>query len=271
MYIVYKHTAPNKKCYIGVTCNDIEKRANKGRNYRCNKHFYNAIQKYGWDNIKHEVLIDGLTKQEAESLEIKIIAYYDSANPKKGYNISPGGGLAAESTRRKMSENARKRCNGETFYRGAGENNPFYGRTHSAETRKKLSELAKTHNLGGDNPNAKKVICLDTLKVYDCITDASERTGIHRTDINNCCIKERLTAGGLHWAYYDDSVDYTDAARKIEDGRRTKELKVKCIETGEIYKSVKDAAASINRVPSALSICLKGKTETCGGMHWTFI
>ena len=124
MYIVYKHTAPNGKCYIGVTRNDMKTRANRGNNYRLNKHFYNAIRKYGWDNINHEVLIDGLTKEEAEAAEIEMIAYYDSTNPQKGYNISPGGGLAADSTREKMRENGKKRCRGKTFYRGAGENNP---------------------------------------------------------------------------------------------------------------------------------------------------
>ena len=44
---VYIHTSPNGKVYIGITSRDAEKRWNNGHNYKPNKHFYSAIQKYG--------------------------------------------------------------------------------------------------------------------------------------------------------------------------------------------------------------------------------
>lgn len=66
MFVVYKHTTPNGKVYIGITGNEPRKRWNNGNGYRGNKHFWNAILKYGWDNIAHEILFDGLTQDQAE-------------------------------------------------------------------------------------------------------------------------------------------------------------------------------------------------------------
>ena len=65
-YIVYKHTTPSGKVYIGITRTTLERRCgSNGRNYSKNILFYRAIQKYGWQNIKHEILFDGLTKEQA--------------------------------------------------------------------------------------------------------------------------------------------------------------------------------------------------------------
>lgn len=89
-YIVYKHTCPNKKVYIGVTCRNPSYRWNNGKGY-IGQMFYNAILKYGWDNIKHEILFDSLTKEEAEAKEVELIAAYKSNQREHGYNISSGG------------------------------------------------------------------------------------------------------------------------------------------------------------------------------------
>ena len=109
------------------------------------------------------------------------------------------------------------------------------------------------------------------MEIFDCITDASQKYGIPRTDINGCCTGYRHTAGNLHWAYYNDKKDYSDFIHEIESKRRTKEMEVKCTETGIVYQSIKKAAEKIGRNPSALTTCLKGRTKTCGGYHWTFI
>ena len=90
-YLIYKHIAPNGKVYIGITRQDVEKRWQNGNGYISQKKFWNAIQKYGWENITHEILETGLTEKEACEREIHYIKEYDSINPKFGYNISKGG------------------------------------------------------------------------------------------------------------------------------------------------------------------------------------
>lgn len=90
-YIVYKHISPSNKIYIGITKQSLKQRWKNGKGYAKNEYFTNAIKKYGQENFKHEILYSHLTLKEAKELEIKTIAYYDSTNREKGYNITIGG------------------------------------------------------------------------------------------------------------------------------------------------------------------------------------
>ena len=59
----------NGKLYIGMT-KDIKKRwVGSGSQYKGCTYFYNAIQKYGWDNFEHEILYNDLIYQEAINKE----------------------------------------------------------------------------------------------------------------------------------------------------------------------------------------------------------
>lgn len=73
MYTVYMHTCPNGKVYIGITNRSPLSRWNNGNGYKNNAHFFNAILKYGWSNIAHEILYDGLSEQEACDAEKRLI------------------------------------------------------------------------------------------------------------------------------------------------------------------------------------------------------
>ena len=90
IYCVYKHTNKfNGKVYIGITSQPPEKRWKNGYGYEGNEYFYRAIQKYGWnDGFNHEIIVSGLTKEDACSIEIELIKAHDSTNPDKGYNFS---------------------------------------------------------------------------------------------------------------------------------------------------------------------------------------
>ena len=55
--ILYRHTSPSGKVYIGITRDVNIRWSNKGYRYLTyNSIFGKAILKYGWDNIKHEIL-----------------------------------------------------------------------------------------------------------------------------------------------------------------------------------------------------------------------
>ena len=91
-YVLYKHTSPNNIVYIGITCQyPYEKRWQRGRGYIYNKRFYNDIKLFGWNNFKHEILLDNLTLEDANKMEIEYIAKYRSTDKHFGYNILEGG------------------------------------------------------------------------------------------------------------------------------------------------------------------------------------
>lgn len=101
-WVIYKHTlildCPHKGwSYIGQTRTPTKVRWKSGYGYtkNCNT-FYNAIQKYGWDNFSHEIIEDGITTlEEANEREKYWIAYYHTfiRDPEcRGYNMTPGGG-----------------------------------------------------------------------------------------------------------------------------------------------------------------------------------
>lgn len=112
MYCVYKHTSPTGKVYIGITKRKPQKRWNSGRGYESNRYFFRAIQKYGWDNFKHEIIEKNLTQEEAVAKERYYIEKYNSTDPECGYNIEAGGlsGSAkfTESMRETFSERGKR-------------------------------------------------------------------------------------------------------------------------------------------------------------------
>lgn len=213
-YTVYKHTAPNGKVYIGITAKKLNDRWKSGKGYKQNKHFYNAVLKYGWENMAHEVLLTELTKEVAEQKEIELIAQYKSNQREYGYNNSIGGEYGSLGSRHKLSLLTRKRMSDSR----KGNKNSFFGKTHTRETRELLSKLKKgkpAPNKGKpctddiktkimlSNPNRKKVMCIETRKIYNSIRDAARINNLDRKSLSYCCrkIKYYNTVGGYHWKF----------------------------------------------------------------------
>ena len=117
IWTVYIHIIPKEisdydydKYYVGITSQSVERRWRDGNGYR-NQPFYRAIQKYGWDNIEHEIIASHLTENEAKEFEKRLIQLLDCniAKGKCGYNTTDGGDgmlghVASEETRKKCSE-----------------------------------------------------------------------------------------------------------------------------------------------------------------------
>lgn len=139
---------PNGKRYIGITCKRPKARWDKGRGYkRRNIPIYNAILKYGWENIEHIILFENLTEEEAKNKEIELIAKYKTNIHRYGddfgYNLTDGG-------------------DGTT------------GHSMSEEQRE-FSRLRKLGKKGKDCPNSRPVIC-DGIE-YESLTDFKEKNG----------------------------------------------------------------------------------------------
>lgn len=104
-WVLYRHTSPSGKVYIGITSNMPERRWQHGNGYKNCVVFYKAILKYGWDNIKHEILFTDLSEERAKRLEIDLISHYKRLNI--SYNVTNGGDgalgrIVSEETRAKQ-------------------------------------------------------------------------------------------------------------------------------------------------------------------------
>jgi len=83
----------NGKVYVGQTLNykdRMKKHEKSGKNPKY--YFPYAISKHGWENFTKEILIDDVPEEDLDNLEINYIAFYNSFNREKGYNLTQGGG-----------------------------------------------------------------------------------------------------------------------------------------------------------------------------------
>ena len=151
-YCVYMHIFPNGKRYIGITCCQPYRRWQKGYGYRNQAKIYNAIKKYGWENIRHEILFDGLTLEEANQKEIELIQKYKTIA--HGYNVELGGkacGHLTQEHKNKIGQANSGKNNGMYGYQYTDEEKAEIarkqtGHKHTEESRKKMSEYAKAHS-----------------------------------------------------------------------------------------------------------------------------
>lgn len=215
-YKVYCHIFPNKKMYIGITQQDVYKRWKRGKGYEKQKCVYSAIKKYGWDNIKHIILFDNLTKNEAETKEIELIRIFKTNNRCFGYNIANGGncsGTVSDETKAKIS----KAHKGKHYYQGywkgkklSDEHRKKLSLSHKGQksiitetTKKKISKTLQGHEVTYETRKkiAKPVICIETGKIYYSAREASKQTNVQYKNISSVCNKKRKTAGGYHWEF----------------------------------------------------------------------
>lgn len=221
-YTVYEHKMPNGKRYIGITSLEPNKRWLNGRGYKSNEYLYNAIKKYGWENIEHSIIRTNLTKEEAEKMEKELIAYFHANEHDHGYNWASGGSVYKHSaeSKAKMSEahkglrynigvpftEERKRHMSENHADVRGEKNPMYGKKKPAEeiARRLAHRVYKT---GGENPTARKISQYtmdgELVKVWGSISEASKV--YCRTSIKDCLRGKYKQHRGYKWRYYDET------------------------------------------------------------------
>jgi len=156
--VIYKTTnLINGKIYIG------QDTRNNPNYFGSGKIIKKAINKYGKENFKKEILVTCSSIDELNKLEKHWIETLNSNNPDIGYNVSFGGqsgwmlGLRhSDKTKKEFSLNRKgkligakngmygKKHNEESKKKMSkpqfGEDNGMYGKKHSDETKKKMSE-----------------------------------------------------------------------------------------------------------------------------------
>lgn len=315
---VYIHIVPKEisnnnvdKYYVGITSlEDVNLRWRSGHGYKKNVHFWRAIEKYGWNNLQHDVVAENLTFKEASNFEKTLIEKLKSNDYHHGYNVSPGGesGAAGVQSSEKQKEVTSKRL------KEAWKDHEYRERMikmsrqiHTQEWRKNHSkklkalwsddEYRRNHSgvnhpcygqkrdprYGSDNPNAKQIVCLNSLKVYGSIKDAHLDTGCSVGTIRKCYNHKSLSCPQTDdhgrryvWRIYDEYLSMTkdDIDNAIADGNKRKSVFRKPVinlEDSRVFECANDAAkfyniTSSSNINSACRDCVRS-----GGYYWKYL
>lgn len=175
---IYAHiNKQNNKVYVGQTIQNINTRfGNNGYNYNYNRNnlFYNAIQKYGWNNFEHKIIyiIESESKDDLllalNSLEEQEILKYNSCNRECGYNVESGGKNTnkSDTTKQKIS-------------------NSLKGKKHSEETKQKISNSLNGFKSSEEAKQKIKTALNNNKKEIENIINELNKDNaeiIHKTD-----------------------------------------------------------------------------------------
>ena len=209
-YKVYIHKFPNGKAYIGITRQEPKIRWGGGNGYVRNEYMYRAIKKYGWENIDHIILFDGLSEADACEIEKSLIKKYRTNEKEFGYNIESGGQCSnlAESTKQKLREaHIGKSVSKEAREKMRASRNRFL--SENPEEYKKTMDNMMLAVEKAAELKRKPVIQYDLdgnfLAVWNSTREAERVLGIYHSHIAKCCNKvpKYNTAGGYRWEYAD--------------------------------------------------------------------
>jgi group I intron endonuclease len=215
MGAIYKITSPSGRLYIGQTQN-LRKRINA---YKCDVRkdrkdikLHNSLRKYGWDAHVLEV-IEEVADELMDEREIYWIAELKTYCYKypEGLNMTEGGDGQRSTW---MHDIERRKKQAKRF---TGKGNPFYGKTHSEEFKKKKakqsSEYNKKHNIvvpkwGIEKSRLKKiksVLMYDALgsfvREFESCTEAGKFINGKARDISACASGKRTQAKGYVFRY----------------------------------------------------------------------
>lgn len=202
MAYVYRHIRldKNEPFYIGIGSDEKYYRANskKGRS----DFWYKMTNSFEY---RVEIMLDNITYDEAKEKEKEFISLYGRRNLNKGSlcNLTDGGDgvLGYKPSKEKIQKlkeiNLGRKHTDEwkrnMSIRVSGKNHPLWGKKFSKESKLKMSlsrsgekhfrfgkkmekstaEKISNAQLGGKNHSAKKVIDIDSGKIFDCIKDAA--------------------------------------------------------------------------------------------------
>lgn len=110
------------------------------------------------------------------------------------------GRVFSEEHRRKIGEaNKNRKVSRETREKISKSNK---GKIISEEARRKMSENSK-HRHGFKSGNERKIICIETQKIYNSIKEAEKDCPVSASCISHCCRGKIKTAGGYHWKFVE--------------------------------------------------------------------
>ncbi len=188
-----------------------EIRWSRGLGSAKNQHMAAAIAKYGWDSFSHEILFNGLTKEQAEQKEVELIREFQAHDRNFGYNLALGGkskGMVSDEQKAKISRSmqgikrsAETRARMSRANKGVKKSDEVRAQIRKAiqagerhmpcNLGRKLTEECKEKIRESKRNTFTPVVQIGmdgkVLAVYDSTREASRQTGVPSGNISRCC------------------------------------------------------------------------------------
>lgn len=224
----------NHKKYIGQSINIKSRwckhKVDLNNGSHDNDYLQKSWNKYGENNFEFEIL-EECSEEELNEKERYYIDLYNTMNRDYGYNLKSGGqdkNYVTEYVKNKISESNKKYyeehpearikssisaykqwSNPEIKAKISGVNNYMYGKTHTEEARRKISEAQKGHV--SKYRNKTPVFCIELNKLFEDSVTACRELGLNTSragNIHEVCkgIRNRKTVGGYHWKYLENNI-----------------------------------------------------------------
>ena len=303
---VYLHTVPKEisnydhnKYYVGITKRKVTVRwGNKGYSYKPQKSIRNgkvysnkiwyAIQKYGWDNMKHEILAEHLSKSEACLMEKLLIYILKSSEDEYGYNIQAGGRSTSPQNYKKVNQydlngiyiktwdslvsaaNSVNKCSTDL---GAVCQNQR--KSAGGFMWKFYDDYPDCLNIESYNPILLKVGQYDLngnlIKIWNSISEAAKSLNLKYDSIQSAAFNPGRKTGGYMWVSKYDINDFKPIISPYINAnkRRVKQFDMEMNFIRE-WDSITQAEKTLNIAGGSITRCCQGKWEYTGNYKWKY-
>jgi hypothetical protein len=219
----------NEKIYIGQSINNNKNYLGSG------KYIKRAIKKYGRENFKRDIIEDGITDRKILSeREIYWISFYDSTDPKIGYNIAKGGEVIEGPLKKGSTyEETYGRDRSDKIKQSISIKNT--GKINSEETRKKISTGRKGKLASEDTRSKMSKSRLGIKLSEETIRKMSaSKTGIKRPDQSKFMEENNPMQGKHHTSETKEKISSRKKENKNKGGQGIKTSK----NNGSVYVGV---------------------------------
>lgn len=216
-----------------------------------------AIKKYGIENFEKKILLVCCSEKESFEEERKAIALVKAYENSMYYNIAFGGkGFTSEESKALWNEKS---------------------------VRDKLERYIDSRDYSGcNNPNSKKVICLNDKKIFNTIREASYTYSVLESQIVANCkdkylgLNQKKSDERLVFMYFEDYIKTDEkyiknkikiAQKSLRRGKHPKSTQIICLNTFEVFDCIMDASEKygINRAKIGM-VCMN-KRKSAGKIN----